>query len=100
MPMGGPVYQAALGALDAMHVHGLFKGRQEGHMLGTAFFPALTWSYTFHSPEGKVTEPARNCLWVRALRNLPSPEIDPGSTLASSGNAEKGIPGVRTRARA
>ena len=37
-PMGGPMHKAALTALDKFYQSGLFRGRDLGNMLGTAFF--------------------------------------------------------------
>lgn len=80
--MGGPVHKAALAILDNFLEHGLFRGRNQGHMLGTAFFrgrPEWTW----HQVEGHngvagketVAKPIRNCFWPRAMSLVPAPVL-------------------------
>ncbi|KAK8080293.1 hypothetical protein PG997_008111 [Apiospora hydei] len=68
-PMGGPMYRAALKALDTIYKHGLLRGSYQGHMLGTAFFPDQGWTYTMHGGTyyESHTEDLRNCLWTRVL---------------------------------
>ncbi|KAM3440477.1 hypothetical protein MY4824_002191 [Beauveria thailandica] len=93
MPMGGPMHKVALEVLDTMFAHGVFKGPREGHMLGTAFFPTLNWTYTMQGDSAKEphAEQLRNCLWARALRYMPAPLIlGPRSTGDSRGHVEKG----------
>ncbi|KAL7897662.1 hypothetical protein HDV63DRAFT_376409 [Trichoderma sp. SZMC 28014] len=77
MPMGGPLHIVALKALDILFAHGLFKGAQVGHMLGTAFYPDQEWTYTSWTSNGQKvkTESVRNCLWVRALSYIPIPKL-------------------------
>lgn len=84
-PMGGPMHKAALKVFDVMYGHDLFNGPNTGHMLGTAFFPELQWSYTMHG-QGlgeSHTEPLRNCIWARAMSLLPmfnpNPKIGPSA---------------------
>ncbi|KAK8042408.1 hypothetical protein PG994_012891 [Apiospora phragmitis] len=81
-PMGGPMHKAALKALDTIFEHGLLKGPQQGHMLGTAFFPDQGWKYTMHggSEYESHTEDLRNCLWTRVLSyiSMPPSIITPG----------------------
>ncbi|KAK2591454.1 hypothetical protein QQS21_010863 [Conoideocrella luteorostrata] len=94
MPMGGPIHKAALEIFDKLYAHGLFLGRQRGHMLGTAFFNDIGWTYTLHGPghEG-LTKKTRNCLWALALGLLPVPEFDSNSNNRRSRNRreEKGL---------
>ncbi|EFR01073.1 hypothetical protein MGYG_04076 [Nannizzia gypsea CBS 118893] len=80
MPMGGPLHKAALETFDALHRHGLFRGSHRGHMLSTAFFREIGWTYTMHDL-GFTGKPKaiRNCLWVSALSLLGSPQLDGGS---------------------
>lgn len=91
MPMGGPLYKACLRTLDVAFEHGLFRGRAQGHMLNTAFFHREPWTYTFHgrdSAEPSHMESVRNCLWVRALAQLPMPLLDASSAGDAKGDAK------------
>ncbi|KAI1643982.1 uncharacterized protein F4817DRAFT_361105 [Daldinia loculata] len=104
MPMGGPTHKVALSVLDKMFLHGLFKGPGLGHMLGTSFFPEQHWMYTMHGDSGEHkahTEPLRNCIWARALSQIPMLEIENPKTSTSPGQIEKGnIPNTQVlRAR-
>ena len=71
-PMGGPMHKAALTTLDKFHHSGLFKGRNLGNMLGTAFFHDTAIKYKIHDPppgsNGK--EHVRNGLWVQAIGRI------------------------------
>lgn len=94
MPMGGPLHKAALKALDTIFLHGLFKGSNQGQMLGTSFFHQLNWEYTMHDEHGPShTGPLRNCLWSRVLSYIPIPMLDRErcTDAAPGDSAEKGI---------
>ncbi|KAM4057635.1 hypothetical protein HRG_009274 [Hirsutella rhossiliensis] len=93
MPMGGPLFKPALEALDTIFSHGLFRGSSQGHMLGTVFFPQLSWSYTMHEHGDQSqsrTGNIRNCLWVRTLAYINIPRLHCCSQSASSDDLEKG----------
>jgi hypothetical protein len=93
MPLGGPLHRAALQSLDEFFKHGLFKGEEQGHMLGTAFFPDLRTSYKAHTI-GQLNyqkEWVRNCLWVRALMEMPAMV----SSQQKRPQQEDGIPLIR-----
>lgn len=95
MPMGGPKHKVALSILDKMFLHGLFKGPGLGHMLGTSFFPEQHWMYTMHGDSGEHkahTEPSRNCIWARALSQVPMLDIKNLVTPAPPGDIEKASP--------
>ena len=72
-PMGGPMHKAAINTFDKFHQSGLFKGRNLGNMLGTAFFHDTGLEYKLHDPPpgsmGK--EFVRNGLWVQAIARIP-----------------------------
>ncbi|KAH6661948.1 hypothetical protein F5X68DRAFT_64041 [Plectosphaerella plurivora] len=101
MPMGGPFHKAALETFDIFHRHGLlFASSRRGHMLGTAFFTEIGWTYNVHEA-GKMPEikETRNCLWAPALGLLPVPEINDGKSpekRAEQGE-KKPKPAVRAR---
>lgn len=99
MPMGGPLHKAALNALDTIFLHGLFNGPNQGHMLGTAFFRHLNWTYTMHGDGEECpshTDTPRNCLWTRTLSYIPIPDLNERSSNAVPGDsAEKGISPAR-----
>lgn len=95
MPMGGPKHKIALSVLDQMFLHGLFKGPHQGHMLGTSFFPEQGWTYTMHEDCGEHkahTEPLRNCIWPRALSQIPMLAAQSPGAPQSPGQIEKGTP--------
>lgn len=71
-PMGGPMHKAALNTLDKFHQSGLFKGRNLGNMLGTAFFHDTGLKYKMHDlPSGSTgKEYVRNGLWVQAIARV------------------------------
>ena len=71
-PMGGPMHKAALNTLDTFYQQGLFKGRNLGNMLGTAFFHDTRLKYKMHNPPPNVNgkEYVRNGLWVQAIARL------------------------------
>ncbi|KAM0286444.1 hypothetical protein ACHAQH_000870 [Verticillium albo-atrum] len=85
LPMGGPLHKAALATFDRLHEHGIFKGVQRGHMLGTAFYPDPGWTYVQHK-DGVKGEPKalRNCLWASAmgLLHYAGDPTDPTPTAA------------------
>ncbi|KAI0454255.1 hypothetical protein F5B21DRAFT_504541 [Xylaria acuta] len=94
-PMSGPLHKAGLLVMDKIFQHGLLKGPQQGHMLGTAFFPELGWTYTMHSKDENFpthTEPLRNCLWPRALARIRMPAIHSHGGHGTPDNVEKGNP--------
>lgn len=92
MPMGGPIHKAALEVFDTLYAHGLFSGRQRGHMLGTAFYKDVGWSYTLRGTgQEPVPKETRNCLWALALGLLRVPELDSNDQESSSGREEKGL---------
>ncbi|KAK6361607.1 hypothetical protein TWF730_005326 [Orbilia blumenaviensis] len=73
MPMGGPLYRAALTVLDVIRNHGLYAGKQRGDMLGTAFFAEnRAAAYDVHAVDGsgksQTKKAIRNCLWVEVLK--------------------------------
>ncbi|KAL9064110.1 MAG: hypothetical protein Q9161_009081 [Pseudevernia consocians] len=72
-PMGGPMHKAALNTLDKFQQSGLFKGRDLGNMLGTAFFHDTGIRYKMHDPPPGSTgkEFVRNGLWVQAIARIP-----------------------------
>lgn len=72
-PMGGPMHKAALNTLDKFQQSGLFKGRNLGNMLGTAFFHDTGLKYKLHDPPPGSTgkEHVRNGLWVQAIARIP-----------------------------
>lgn len=78
-PMGGPMHKAALKVFDVMYRNDIFNGPNQGHMLGTAFFPEVRWSYTMHGQglDADHTEPLRNCIWAQVARILPMLEPKP-----------------------
>ena len=68
-PSGGPLHKAALHTLDVFRSKGLYRGVQQGHMLGTAFFPDLRTQYLIHNSNAEDEHfEARNGLWVTVLR--------------------------------
>lgn len=93
MPMGGPMHKAALKVFDIIYNYGLLKGRQQGHMLGTAFFPELGWTYTMYSQgiHEEHTESLRNCILAQALSLLPMPNLDPPKTSSNMTSIEGAI---------
>ncbi|EJT80748.1 hypothetical protein GGTG_00742 [Gaeumannomyces tritici R3-111a-1] len=105
LPMGGPLHKAALLMLDSASEHGLFRGKNLGHMLGTPFFPHLAWTYTVHGNDGAAKsgpQSLRNCLWARAISRLPTPTLDDakhsGLGPNSGSAAEEGVTARRPAA--
>lgn len=97
-PMGGPMHKAALTTLDKFHHNGLFKGRDLGNMLGTAFFHDTELAYEMHDPppQSNGKEHVRNGLWVQAIRRIPI-TFDPS---LNDNNVESGMkPRKLVRAR-
>ncbi|KAI0891876.1 hypothetical protein F4806DRAFT_489253 [Annulohypoxylon nitens] len=92
-PMGGPMHKIGLVAMDKLFQHGLLKGTDQGHMLGTVFFPEQGWAYTMHG-DGVIhkshTEPLRNCLWARALTYIPIPNTHSPPAIRTLDQPEKG----------
>ena len=72
-PMGGPMHKAALNTLDRFQKSGLFKGRDLGNVLGTAFFHDTGLEYKIHDPPPVPTskKAVRNGLWVQAIARIP-----------------------------
>jgi hypothetical protein len=97
--MAGPLSPTALEVIDAAFRHGLFNGEEQGHMLGTAFYQDMEWTYTMHAfgDEPERESQIRNCLWVRALLNLSLPTPDRRSKQSTSGNVENGHGSARIR---
>lgn len=102
MPMGGPFHKAALETFDTLHRHGLlFAGPRRGHMLGTAFFTDIGWTYNVHEP-GRLPEvkETRNCLWAPAVGLLPVPEVEEETRGSPEARAEKGQQAKKAAVRA
>lgn len=100
LPMGGPLHKAALKTLDGAFSNGLFRGPNEGHMLGTVFFRSLDWTYTMYGSKEQVTHnnALRNCLWTRVISAVRVPKLESSQ---SYGGTEKGSAlQPRPRARA
>jgi hypothetical protein len=77
MPMGGPLHKAALMTIDKICSSGLFKGRNQGHMLGSPFYRDTGIKYTVYDSANmkvKEKEHVRNGFWIRVLSNMPMPE--------------------------
>lgn len=72
-PMGGPLHKAALTTLDKFHQSGLFRGKDLGNMLGTAFFHDTGLKYKAHDPQSNLVEKefVRNGLWVQGIARIP-----------------------------
>ncbi|KAI8710872.1 hypothetical protein NCS52_01530000 [Fusarium sp. LHS14.1] len=99
--MAGPLSPTALEVIDTAFCHGLFNGVQQGHMLGSAFYQDMGWTYTMHAlgDEPERESQIRNCLWVRAMLSLPLPTPDRRSEQSASGNVEKGHSIARIRGK-
>lgn len=71
-PMGGPMHKAALNTLEKFNHGGLFKGRNLGNILETAFFHDTGLKYRMHNPSSGSTgkEYVRNGLWVQAIARI------------------------------
>ena len=72
MPMGGPLHRAALQTLDKFRDKGLYKGPQQGDMLGTAFFPNRSDVPYYPRSEaagahGQIPKEIRNGFWINVL---------------------------------
>lgn len=98
LPMGAPLHKAALAALDQIRKNGLFKGPEQGHMLGSPFYRDENKEYSSHSfsnPGKPENELVRNGIWIRAIANLPIPVTSPltGSRSVETGLRETGAPG-------
>ncbi len=102
MPMGGPLHKAALMTLDKILSNGLFKGRNQGHMLGSTFYHDTNLNYTAYDcvdPKNKENELVRNGFWTQVIACLPIPyNLDKNGCgpNALGGRAENQI--VRSRA--
>ena len=78
LPTGGPVYKAALQALDSASKNGLFKGKHQGRMLGSPFFPDSGCTYTLHSSDSlwpSHKDACRNNIWLQVVSLLPIPKV-------------------------
>ncbi|KAJ5527672.1 hypothetical protein N7513_011831 [Penicillium frequentans] len=75
--MGGPLHKVALQTMDTNFNHGLLKGSDRGHMLGTSFFPDSGWLYLQHGDymQESHTASLRNCLWARAFTYITPPTL-------------------------
>jgi len=76
MPMGGPLHKAALTILDRILINGLFKGYEQGHMLGSPFYHDTHLKYTAYDcndPTKPESEFVRNGMWIQAVANVPVP---------------------------
>ena len=73
MPTGGPIHKGAVDALDGFTIRGLWKGRQRGDMLGSAFYGTRAYKYVVRNRDRTVGEEkdARNAFWVHVLTLLP-----------------------------
>lgn len=101
MPMGGPLHKAALETFDTLHRHGLFRGAYRGHMLGTAFFKDMGWTYTMHDMGVKGPPKAvRNCIWTRAMGMLSAPQLSDSNTLVLPGEKQQKEASRQTAVRA
>lgn len=95
LPMGGPLHKAALETLDAFRRRGLYRGTQQGHMLGTAFFANLNTKYKIHNYHGTdADDEVRNGIWVTVLRHTSSLLVKskPVAVVKSDAEANGGQP--------
>lgn len=74
-PTSGPLHRAALEVLDKFRDNGLYRGKQGGEMLGTAFFHDMDEAVYFHRTATSIDEQqhpyyVRNGLWVEVLRGI------------------------------
>lgn len=71
-PMGGPLHKVALETLDIIFKNGLLRGHEQGHMLGTPFFPETGWTYVMHDGQASSSKvnPLRNCFWTVVFSRL------------------------------
>jgi hypothetical protein len=72
---GGPLHRAAVQVLDQFRERGIYRGRRQGHMLGTVFFPEReSDQYIWHTAptlQGRTTKKdVRNGFWISVLRDL------------------------------
>ncbi len=96
-PMGGPMHKAALNTLERFYQNELFRGRDLGHMLGTAFFHDTGLTYTTQEPplDTENKKGVRNGLWVQSIARLPIP-----TKAQTENNPESGVKSSRfVRAR-
>ncbi|KAF8252557.1 hypothetical protein K440DRAFT_631368 [Wilcoxina mikolae CBS 423.85] len=95
MPMGGPLHKAVFVVVDKLIEHGVFKGKECGNMLGTAFYGDTRLSYTIHDlgVGGRASErrAVRNGFWVRAIDQMSLTSMSTG-TSPEDGNT---VPTVR-----
>ncbi|RDW56569.1 hypothetical protein BP6252_14097 [Coleophoma cylindrospora] len=95
--MSGPLHKAALETLDKLRQNGLYRGKQQGHMLGTAFFDDLHLQYRVCGHEDKAFE-VRNGMLIRILQNCrPPPSIDAKGTFRTDAESRPSIPYPPTR---
>ncbi|KAJ5115226.1 hypothetical protein NUU61_000985 [Penicillium alfredii] len=72
MPLGGPLYTAALKTVDTFLRNGLFLRPNLGNMLGTAFFPDSGMHYHLYEDGVRSREAqVRNGIWVQVLQEMP-----------------------------
>jgi hypothetical protein len=97
--MGGPLSATALAVIDSAYKNGILTGRQQGHMLGSAFYPDIGWTIQLHATNNEPgrSSQARSCIWVRALLNLPLPDMSSTRSLSGSRSciAEEGQVGEK-----
>ncbi|KAM0462033.1 hypothetical protein ACHAPV_002467 [Trichoderma viride] len=97
--MGGPLSATALEVIDSAYKNGILAGRQQGHMLGSAFYPDTEWTIQLHASNDEPgrSSQARSCIWVRALLNLQLPDVSSMRTLSGSRScaAEEGKVGEK-----
>ncbi|UKZ72067.1 uncharacterized protein TrAtP1_013004 [Trichoderma atroviride] len=97
--MGGPLSATALAVIDSAYKNGILAGRQQGHMLGSAFYPDIGWTTQLHASNNDPgrTSQARSCIWVRALLNLQLPDASSMRTLSGTRScaAEEGQVGEK-----
>lgn len=97
--MGGPLSATALAVIDSAYKNGILAGRQQGHMLGSAFYPDIGWTIQLHASNNEPgrSSQARSCIWVRALLNIQLPDITSMRSLSGSRSciAEEGQVGEK-----
>ena len=97
LPMGGPLHKAALSTLDHILRHGLFRGTDQGHMLGSPFYRDMNLRYLVYDDSGDAAaagpekEHVRNGLWVRAIQQLAFDPIAAASPAEAQRDPEKGL---------
>jgi hypothetical protein len=99
LPSGGPLYKAVLEALDCLRNFWLLRGHDQGHMLGSPYFPDTRCAYTSHNSVTRAVEhyeDSRKNVWVQTMMLLPF-----RATNIESEDPEKAtmLPAQRIRAR-